>query len=230
MPTATHQPTTATANDPAPAAADKADETLCEILEAHRAHYAVWEAERTEASRRAMRARWEIHITCPGSPMGGIAGPTEVFTHCTPTVLSRDTRGDDVDDDGDLYYRGACLHCGWVSAAVHPMRVRGENGAAEDANDHAFPGWREMPIVAPLPHDGGGTPHTKAVAAWRQRWEPSLPSGWLDRGGPIRTLRARCATRHVPGRAPGGGYDMSAGVNGGGQTTEVPGGQLALFA
>jgi hypothetical protein len=43
--------------------------------------------------------------------------------------------------------------------------------------------------------------------------------------GPIRTRRGQPATRHVPGAAPGGGYDMSAGLG----TPEHPGGQLGLF-
>jgi hypothetical protein len=180
-----------------------------------------------------MRARWEIHITCPGARLGSSRDQDVRPADCTPTVLSSDTRstrGRDVDDAGDLYYRGACLYCAWVSSQVHRLWERGENGAAEDANDHAFPGWRDLAIVGALPQDGGGAGQAKAVAAWRQRWEPLLPAGWLDRGGPIRTLRAMYGTRHVPGRAPGGGYDMSAGVKGAQPSPEVAGGQLALFA
>jgi hypothetical protein len=203
-------------------------DNLQQLLDAHRAASSVWQHERTEESRLAMRAHWEVHITCPGSRLDGTA-TREQFTRCTPTVLSRDTRDRD-SDAGDLLYRGACLHCGWVSASVHGRRDdgQGENGAAEDANDHAYPGWRQLPIVKPVPYNDGAAAYAKAVASWRKRWEPLLPAGWLDQGGPIRTLRQQCGTRHVPDRAPGGGYDMSAGIEGE-QTAEIPGGQLALF-
>ena len=40
-----------------------------------------------------------------------------------------------------------------------------------------------------------------------------LPVGWLEAGGPIRTYRQPKGCRHVPGGAPGGGYDLSAGVD-----------------
>ena len=52
------------------------------------------------------------------------------------------------------------------------------------------------------------------LARWTARVEQAVAAvageGWLAGGGPIRTRRDRPASRHVPGRAPGGGYDLSA--------------------
>lgn len=130
------------------------------------------------------------------------------------------------DDTNHLAYRGACLGCGWVSTAVHLLWDHGENGAAEDANDHTHPAWRTLPVVASLPSNDGGAAYQRAITVWRSRWEPLLPPGWLDASGPVRTRRAVNARRHVPGRAPGGGYDMAGGAD----ESEIEGGQLALFA
>jgi hypothetical protein len=192
-----------------------------QVKTAHQVAYDRWTTERTEASRVAMRAHWEISLTCTGSRLDGIS--RETFSRCTPTVLHSDTRDDDK-ETGQLAYRGACLGCGWVSARSHAFGDGGENAAAEDANDHSHPAWRRVPIVKRPPYNDGGSSYRKAVIAWRNRWEPILPPGWLDQGGPIRTLRGGIGTRHVPGGAPGGGYDISADAD-----TEAPGGQLALF-
>jgi hypothetical protein len=91
--------------------------------------------------------------------------------------------------------------------------VSDENSAAELANDHAFPGWRELPVVPSPPHDDNPKKKAQAEAKWQALVDRMLPAGWLKQGGPIRTLRGVHGTRHVPGRAPGGGYDMSAGVD-----------------
>jgi Family of unknown function (DUF6349) len=205
---------------PAAARAQSTSPDLWTLLATSAERRATWNNRRSDDTRLTMLAAWRIWITCPGDRLDGRA-PPRAWPRCTATVLSRDTGH----DANHLIYRGACLGCGWVSEQLHLIGQRGENGAAEDANDHAHPGWRDLPIVAPPPRNDGGTAYPKAVAAWRNRWDPILPAGWLDRGGPIRTQRTQFATRHVPGRAPGGGYDMSAGID----SPERPGGQLGLF-
>lgn len=35
------------------------------------------------------------------------------------------------------------------------------------------------------------------------------PESWFDNGGPIRTIRTGIEKRHLPGGAPGGGYDLA---------------------
>jgi hypothetical protein len=205
----------------------KTDETvtLWQLLAIRHEMSVIWTTGRTDASRERMVQQWDIAITAPGSRDS--TDEAQSTSRCTPTVLTRDTRTRAGNwQDGELWYRGACLGCGWVSEAVHDFGNHGENGAAEDANDHAYPRWRGLPIVARPPTPDGGTPYQRAVAKWRERWDPVLPPGWLDEGGPIRTERAKYATRHVPGGAPGGGYDMAVIRPEG----EAAGGQMALFS
>jgi len=137
---------------------------------------------------------WRVNITCPDTPTD----------RCQPTVLSADLRCDCLDECfcvGDLLYRGACRSCGWEGEPVDE-----ENSAAEDACDHAWPGWRELPVVARVPDDG------KRHDAWAKRVAATYPTGWLAGGGPIRTQRSGVGTRHVPGRTPFGGYDMAVAI------------------
>ena len=196
---------------------DPTGETLWDLLALNAGLRSTWETSRSEADRLGMRASWEIHITCPG-----YREPLPPGQPCSATVLSRDT----ADEENHLDYRGACLGCGWLAESSHPLHHGGENAAAEDALDHTHPGWRYLPVVGPLPHNDGGATYQRAIVAWRHKWEPLLPPGWLDTAGPVRTPRTGHGTRHVPGRAPGGGYDTAAPSG----ETEAPGGQIALFA
>ncbi len=182
-----------------------------------------WRTTRTEEDRLAWVSHWCIAITHPGRRFGD-DDHLGSGDRCTPTVLTRDTG----DEDDHLSYKGACLGCGWVADREHLIwSGEGENGAAEDANDHAFPGWRDLPIVESVPHDTQSAAGPKALARWLSRTRPLLPDGWIERGGPIRTSRSGGGGRHVPGRVPlGGGYDM--GVVGE-EVLESVGGQLLLF-
>jgi hypothetical protein len=123
--------------------------------------------------------------------------------------------------------RGGCLTCGWLGP-VRPGHYD-EQGAIEDAHDHAFPGWRDLPIVPRVARLGNDQRESKQLAKLAEHVRLIYPTGWLERGGPIRTLRRAMGTRHVPGYAPTGlGYDMCAGVE-----CERPQGpqteQMALF-
>lgn len=137
---------------------------------------------------------WTLGLTCPGSPTD----------RCQPTVLNADLRSTcDCPTScccvGDLMYRGACRHCAWEG----PAHTR-ENAAAENACDHAWPGWRELPLVPRVPDE------RKKRATWVEYVNQLYPPGWLEHGGPIRTERPRGGTRHVPDRTPFGGYDLAA--------------------
>jgi Family of unknown function (DUF6349) len=140
---------------------------------------------------------WTVHISCPDTA-------TE---RCQPTVLSADLRCDcDRFDDhcesccciGELRYRGACRGCDWEG----DPRAE-ENRAAEDACDHAWPGWRDLPVVPSVPDE------RKSRARWVERVAALYPLAWLEDGGPIRTSRSKYGTRHVPSRTPFGGYDLA---------------------
>lgn len=108
-----------------------------------------------------------------------------------------------------LLYRGACRKagCDWEG----PVRDR-ENPAVEDGMDHAWPGWRHLPPVPKVPDQvGSGTSKAamKSVEAWTAKVIAVYPDGWLEAGGPIRTVREPMGTRHVAGRTPYGGYDLA---------------------
>lgn len=162
-------------------------------LAARAAEFAAWRDTHGSFGSLGRSHAWTVCITCPDTPT----------TRCQPTVLSADLRCDcDRYDEcsclGDLMYRGACRCCDWEGEP----RDR-ENAAAEDACDHAWPGWREVPVVPAVPEE-----RTKR-ATWVERVTELYPTGWLEDGGPIRTARTRGGTRHVPGRTPFGGYDLA---------------------
>lgn len=138
-------------------------------------------------------------------------GATVATAACAPTVLMADLRCRHPDDGacccvGDLLYRAACRHCD------HEGPVRdSENAAAEDAHDHAWPGWRSLPL-APRPPQGGSSAARAAIARWGTALPDGYPPGWVEAGGPIRTRRRRYGTRHVPAATPWGGYDLCGEV------------------
>ena len=105
----------------------------------------------------------------------------------------------------------SCTDCGFEG----PARAD-ENVAVEDGLDHAFPGWRELPVVEGPP-DQGDPGGDRARARWEKQIRDLYPDGWFTprvprvgepRGGPVLTFRVPIGTHHVNGRAPGGGYDV----------------------
>lgn len=179
---------------------------LEQLLAEHDALYRAWLADRSEDTRLAMAATWDFGITQPGSILGGRDEPFRLAPEegCQPTVL--ESHGAD-----GLLYRAACLGCGWVSDAIHPRG--GGNAAVEDAHDHTHPGWRDLPVVDPVPSDVNGTKARAALERKREQVAALHPDGWVARKGPTRTWRRPMGTRHVPFRGWFGGYDLSAGVN-----------------
>ena len=198
---------------------------LWDLLDEYRQLHATWRQTHTEEDRRRMRVVWSIPLTCPGSGMGETERirPGQ-WDRCTPTVLS----SDHWPEPEHLQYRGACLGCGWVAERTH-RRAGGENAAVEDAHDHTHPGWRDIPVVGTPPSLETPARHARAVEQWRWLWESRLPDEWLARGGPIRTNRTPPGNRHVPGRAPGGGYDLASTTETAASLPERAGGQLGLF-
>jgi Family of unknown function (DUF6349) len=119
-------------------------------------------------------------------------GPRDVPCDCTETV-------------GALLYLAACRGCEWEG---QPRTTW--NAAVEDGCDHAWPGWRELPILATSFPDmaGDGTAGRRVKAKWADGVTGVYPQGWLEAGGPVRTHRPAGGTRHVPGRTPFGGFDL----------------------
>lgn len=136
-----------------------------------------------------------------GSPDGRYAAEDQ---H-RPAVLTADLRCHHYHQQcscvGGLVYRGACLHCDWEGDVQAE-----ENTAAEDAHDHAWPGWRDLPIVPRRPEN------QKAQPRWIETVTNAYPTGWLESGGPIRTKRGQHGTRHVPNHTGFGGYDLCGGI------------------
>lgn len=109
-----------------------------------------------------------------------------------------------------MVYRGACVGevCDWRGEVRYD-----ENIAVEDAHDHVWPAWRDLPIVDRVPRDA------KKLPAWIDAARTAidgcglpigtLPGSWLERGGPIVTTRTANSTRHVPSVTPWGGYDLA---------------------
>lgn len=162
-------------------------------MSARAAEYQTWLAEHGSFGASGRSHAWTVQISCPDT----------ATDRCQPSVLSADLRCNcDRSEEcccvGALLYRGACRGCEWEGEP----RDR-ENAAAEDACDHAWPGWGAVPLVSPVPEQ------RNKRAAWIARVTGLYPASWLEDGGPIRTQRAGAGTRHVPGRTPFGGYDMA---------------------
>ncbi len=171
-------------------------------LTARAAEWEAWRAEFGICGSLCRSHAWTVALCDPDQPTA----------RCMPTALSCDLRAPWPGADwatwpdcdccttlNDLRYRGACCGCDWEG----PSRP-GENPAVEDACDHAWPGWRDVPIVPAWPSD------MKRQERWLATVVPQYPAGWLEAGGPIRTLRQLMGTRHNATFAtPWGGYDMA---------------------
>ena len=101
-------------------------------------------------------------------------------------------------------YRGVCTWCDWESSHFWSD----ENTAVEDALDHAWPGWRDVPVLEKSPEGGSSAAAKKKLHKWRDQMDALYPPGWVAQGGPIKTWREYGATRHVPNRSGFGGYDL----------------------
>ncbi|MFD5738584.1 DUF6349 family protein [Streptomyces massasporeus] len=142
---------------------------------------------------RNSRDRWRIAWGHPGFTHHT---PPEPTTDHQPTVLVRNWGRLAPDGSGDIWpylHRGACLGCTWEG----PDRRRSDQ-AVEDAHDHTHEGWRDLPA---LPERRG--------RHWTTHATHLDPKGWFDTGGPVRTIRTGIEKRHLPGKAPGGGYDLA---------------------
>jgi hypothetical protein len=166
-------------------------------LAAREAEFDAWREQHGSFGSLVRSHAWTLRV-------GGVPG--EPTSRCQAAVLSCDVR--DASDDpgcacprpGALLYRAACRSCDWEGDPRD-----GENPAAEDALGHAWPGWRDVPVVPARPSN------PKAEPAWKARILALYPAGWLEDGGPYRTARTgQYDTRHVPGRTPWGGYDIAA--------------------
>lgn len=163
--------------------------------------------ERRAYSYQEVRDQGPVYVWTPT-----VCGPKSPLLSeiCQPHILSVDLRCDHsyrVDGVclciGDLTYRHYCT-CGHVD----PPRSD-ENGAAEDHLDHAWPGWRELPLGPTWRHEGSDSGRAKAAEKWlATAVKAGYAAEWLEAGGPVLTARGWCGGRHVCARTPWGGYDV----------------------
>lgn len=96
---------------------------------------------------------------------------------------------------GGRVVRALCS-CGHASPIVSE-----ESAAVEGWHDHAWDGWRRLPV---LPITQTPEQVQRAIDA------VDYPKQWMTAGAPIVTEREPHGTRHVPGRSPWHGFDLSA--------------------
>lgn len=104
---------------------------------------------------------------------------------------------------GKAVRRAWCEPCAWASPIV---------GTAAEAiaawHDHAWPGWRDLPVLGKsVPFD------TKAAARWAaQHIGDTYPATWMCPGAPVVTYRGEFGQRDVANRSPWGGFDLAEGT------------------
>ena len=101
---------------------------------------------------------------------------------------------------GDLVYQSICAPCGWDAIASD------ENSAVEHWHDHALCGWRDLPVVPARLRRTDSIGLSRAARKWIAE---HYPNSMQIAGAPIITERSSMGTRHVPGRSPWSGYDLS---------------------
>ncbi|WP_313540078.1 DUF6349 family protein [Leifsonia aquatica] len=101
---------------------------------------------------------------------------------------------------GGLVTQLTCEPCEWHVIGAD------ENDAVESWHDHAFHGWRDLPVVPARIRVRNERGLTKPAIEWIAEHYPAraqIP------GAPIITERSPQTTRHVPGYSPWGGYDIA---------------------
>ncbi|MEV3853039.1 DUF6349 family protein [Streptomyces sp. NPDC050095] len=128
---------------------------------------------------------WHIRHGHPGGAYSDFGHDPTPPEHHSPTLLTRRTYGRDDDQ-----YRGGCLACDWEGeiTPVGPEHAAC-NTAVEDAHDHAFPGWRSLPVTT---HRAQWWDLPSSHLLWTQI-TAGYPRGWVDAGAPL-VVWARCRT------------------------------------
>lgn len=138
-------------------------------------------------------------------PWGPQAMPRVRGHQLTVYAASVSCRGRDHDHQdeplpaGNERFQAICAPCGWRLISEELDTV------IETMHDHAFPGWRDLPVV---PRKCTGIP-PRGRDPLREWVEANYPAHWQQPGHPIITERGGIGTRHVPDRSPWGGYDLS---------------------
>jgi Family of unknown function (DUF6349) len=164
------------------------------------AAFAHWQFLHKLDNSRSQSRMWHRAITVPGGVDVGEHG-FDFFSadlRCEPWKHA-EPHGDCL-CVGELSYMAICEPHGWHVIAGD------EKSAVEGWHDDAFPGWRELPILPARLRDLEKTGISKAARKWIKE---HYPKSMQVVGAPVITERSSMGTRHVPGRSPWGGYDIS---------------------
>ncbi|MGX2994909.1 DUF6349 family protein [Streptomyces sp. JNUCC 64] len=135
---------------------------------------------------------WHIRHGHPGGAYSDLGHELDPPAHHAPTLLTRSQRTGRRETEE---FRGGCLACDW-EGPVHrgDGYGDGDNEAVEDAHDHAFPGWRELPPLTTV-EDRWALPRDRGRWA---RLASRYPTGWLDQGAPLVAWRRHRREAHAP--------------------------------
>ncbi|MEU6295323.1 DUF6349 family protein [Streptomyces erythrochromogenes] len=147
---------------------------------------------RTRQPTESAPRTWHIRDGHPGGAYSDLGHELDPPEHHVPTLLTRSRRTGRRETEE---FRGGCLACDW-EGPVHPGDGYGDGGnpAVEDAHDHAFPGWRELPPITSV-EDRWALPRDRG--RWTQLTSP-YPPGWLDQGAPLVAWRRHRREPHAP--------------------------------
>ncbi len=154
---------------------------------------------------------WHRSYTGPRGQLGGHSIDLfDIDLRCRAGIHDRERReynlglGRICQCVGSITSQMICSLCAW--------HCIGEEAEVTEAwHDHAFPGWRDLPVLPAQLRGGMGT--TKMTPKLEEWFETNYPPHFRVPGAPIRTTRGQYGTRHVPNYSPFGGYDLSAGVD-----------------
>ena len=172
-------------------------------------------AAHVEASRDRIRSHtWDAGITtgwCAKAPAHSLCVLTsDLRCRCSFAFLAAQWQASDkCQCVGDLLSQSDCPECRWHAIGT-------EAAVVEAWHDHAWPGWRDLPVMphAMRPHGGGmGTKNKERGVTKARDWvEANYPPEWQVDGAPVLTERVQYGTRHVPYYSPWGGFDLCARV------------------
>lgn len=109
---------------------------------------------------------------------------------------------------GALVQRTMCEPCSWQAFG-------GEYAAIAAWHDHAWPGWRDLPVLPealrPIGGGVGAGAMEKSLAKKARAWlEEAYPVEFQIGGAPMVTSRKPMFSRCVSGYSPWGGFDIAA--------------------
>lgn len=118
--------------------------------------------------------------------------------HWAPEHLHRHAPGE---LPGKHMSQAICPTCTWHHIGSHEEVI-------ESWHDHAFPGWRDLPVVpANIREHGGEKRRIRKLHEWIAE---HYPDEWQMPHHPIRTERQAHGMRAVAGGSPWRGYDLAA--------------------